>query len=263
MLSDLLTAHIPRLRYNRIIWIMFLLIIGLILISAVSRKKNSFANTTEVEIIPLKSGEKMLSDRDVRQNLLLAFGNTLEGTELADLEVERIERVLEEDPFVEDAEAYVGQHNTLHIRIKQREPIVRILDKNGGNYYLDKSGAKIPHSSLYTARVLVGTGNIAPYSTDFQSKKKNTLNELYQLTQVLLDDEVLSAFIQQIHVTNTGEFMLVPVVGDQKIVLGSLRNLDDKLRRLKVFYTEGMPYAGWRTYRTINLKFNGQVVCQK
>ncbi len=263
MLSDLLTTRLPRMRYDRIIWILFLLITALILLSAVSRKKNSFANTTEVNIIPLESGDKLLSERDVRQRLLLAFGNTLEGTELADLEVERIERVLEEDPFVEDAEAFVGQSNTLHVRIRQREPVLRVLDNSGGNYYLDNSGAKIPVSNLYTARVMVATGNIAPYTPDFQQKKRNSLKDLFYLNRVIAEDPVLSKFIQQIHINNAGDFMLVPLVGDQKIVLGSIRNLDDKLKRLKIFYKEGMPYAGWRAYNTINLKYNGQVVCRK
>lgn len=255
--------RLPRLNYARISWMLFLLITALILLSAVTRKKNSFASTTEVEIVPLKSGEKMLSDRDVRQNLLMAFGNTLEGTELAGLEVERIERVLESDPFVEDAEVFVGQSNTLHVRLRQREPIVRILDNNGGNYYLDNSGAKIPVSPLYAARVLVATGNIAPHTADFQDKKRNTLKDVFALTKLLNSDPVWASFIQQIHVNNANEYILVPLVGDQKIVLGSLKNIEDKLNRLKVFYQEGMPYAGWRTYRTISLKYNGQVVGRK
>jgi len=253
----------PRVHYGRISWMLFLLITALILLSAVTRKKNSFANATSVEIMPLKSGERMLSDRDVRQKLLMAFGNTLEGTELAALEVERIERVLESDPFVKDAEVFVGQSNTLHVRIHQREPVLRVLDNNGGNYYLDNTGAKIPVSPLYAARVLVATGNIAPHTDDFQEKKRNTLKDVFALTQFLNNDPVWSKFIQQIHVNNANEFILVPLIGDQKIILGSIKNMEEKLNRLKIFYQEGMPYVGWRTYKTISLKYNGQVVCRK
>lgn len=263
MYSDLLTFNFPRLRYDRMIWIVFLLITALILVSAVSRKKNSFADNTSVEVVPLESGEKLLSDRDVRQNLLRAFGNTLEGTELASLEVERMERVLEEDPFVLDAETYVGQSNTLHVRIRQREPVLRILDNRGGNYYLDKDAAKMPVSRNYTARVIVATGNIAPYTADFQKKKRNSLKDVFHLTNYLMADPVWSTFIQQIHVNNAGEYILVPLVGDQKIILGSIRNLEDKLNRLKIFYQEGMPYSGWRAYKSLNLKFNGQVVAKR
>lgn len=263
MLSNLLTFNFPRLRYDRTIWVLFLLITALILVSAVSRKKRSFADNTSVEIIPLESGEKLLTDREVRQTLLHAFGNTLEGTELASLEVERMERVLEEDPFVLDAEAYVGQSNTLHVRIRQREPVLRILDNRGGNYYLDKDAAKVPVSRNYTARVLVATGNIAPYSADFQQKKRNSLKDVFYLANYLMADPVWSTFFQQIHVNNAGEYILVPLVGDQKVILGSTKNLEDKLNRLKVFYKEGMPYAGWRAYESINLKYSGQVVCKR
>ena len=263
MLSDLLNMRLPNVRYERISWIVFLLITALILLSAVTRKKNSFASETDVEIVPLESGRAMLGDRDVRQNLLQAFGNTLEGTELADLEVDRMERVLETDPFVEDAEVFVGQSNALHVKIRQREPILRVLDNNGGNYFLDNDGAKIPTSSLYTPRVMVATGNIAPYTADFQEKKRNTLKDLFALTKFLMDDPVWSTFIQQIHVNNANEFVLVPLVGDQKIVLGSIKNLENKLNRLKIFYQEVMPYSGWNTYNSISLKYNGQVVCKK
>ncbi len=217
----------------------------------------------EVEVTALASGDKLISERDVRQALLRSFGNTLEGTELALLEVERMERVLEEDPFILDAEIYVDQKNVLHVTIIQREPLVRILDNNGGNYYLDKNGVKMPASKNFAARVLVATGNLAPYTPEFRRKKKSTLKDLFNLTNTLMEDEFLANFIQQVHVNNAGDFILVPLIGDQKIVLGSTRKLEDKLRRLKIFYQEGMPYEGWRKYETINLKYNGQVVCKK
>ncbi|MEY3194854.1 MAG: hypothetical protein RIQ78_951 [Bacteroidota bacterium] len=254
---------IPRLRYDRILWVVFLLLIGFLLFSAIGRKKNSFADGVEVEVLSLESGEKLISERDVRQALLRSFGNTLEGTELEALEVERMERVLEEDPFVLDAETYIDQHNVFHVKIEQREPILRILDNNGGNYYLDNKGLKMPSSNNFAARVLVATGNIAPYTLDFRTKKSNTLKSLFSLSETLLADDFLASFIQQIHVTNSGEFILVPLIGDQKILLGSTRKLEDKLRRLKIFYQQGMPYTGWRVYKTIGLKYNGQVVCQK
>lgn len=253
----------PRLRYDRLLWVGFLLLVGLLLFSAIGRKKNSFAEGVEVEVLPLESGDKLISERDVRQALLRSFGNTLEGTELAGLEVERMERVLEEDPFVLDAETYIDQRNVFHVKIQQREPVLRILDNNGGNYYLDKNGVKMPPSKNFAARVMVATGNIAPYTQDFRKKKRTTLKDLFALTETLMADDFLNSFIQQIHVNNNGEFILVPLIGDQKIVLGSVRKLEDKLNRLKIFYHQGMPYTGWRIYESINLKFNGQVVCKK
>ncbi len=255
--------QLPRLRYGRLAWLMFLFIVVMIWLIARNRKANTFAEGVQVTVEPLPSGDKLISERDVRQALLVSFGNTLEGTELANLEVERMERVLEEDPFVKNADAYIDQNNQLHVRIEQREPVLRILDNNGGNYYLDAAGKKMPPSKNFAARVLVATGNVAPYTPEFREKRKSTLKDLFALTQTLLADDFFGSFIQQVHINNAGEFILVPLVGDQKIVLGSARRLEDKLRRLKIFYQQGMPYEGWRKYETINLKYSGQVVCKR
>jgi cell division protein FtsQ len=261
--TNMFNLRLPNLRYGRLYWVLFVGITLLILYSAVMHKKSSFAETTIVDVIPLEGGNKLISESDVRQALLRGFGNTLEGTELGRLDVERMERVLEEDPFVEKAETYVDQRNNLHVRIRQRAPLLRILDNNGGNYYLDKNGVKMPPSKNFTARVIVGTGNIAPYVQEFKQKKRNTLKDIYTLTNVINNDAFLSNFIQQIHVNNAGEFILVPLIGDQKILIGSVKRLDDKIKRLKTFYKEGMPYTGWREYATINVKYAGQVVCKR
>lgn len=252
-----------RLRYDRMIWVLFLLITVGILLSSVTRKKNSFADGVEVRVVPLEGGEKLISEYDVRQGLISAFGNTLEGTELRYLDVERMEKVLEEDPFVRDAETYVDQHNILHMEVEQREPLLRVLDSKGGNYYLDPEGKKMPPSKNFAARVLVATGNIAAYSPTFREKKRSSLNDVFQVAQILAEDEFFSVFVQQIHVGSDGQIILVPLVGDQKIILGDSKKIEEKLKRLRIFYREGMPYAGWQTYQSINLSFADQVVCKK
>lgn len=255
--------QLPRIRYDRLAWLIFLFIIGMIWYVARNRKANTFAEGLQVNVVALPSGDKLISERDVRQALLAAFGSDLENSELANLQVERMERVLEGDPFVKNADVYIDQNNQLHIKIDQREPVVRVLDNNGNNYYLDAAGKKMPPSKNFAARVIVATGNVSPYTPEFREKRKSTLKDLFHITQTLLTDEFLKSFIQQIHVNNRGEFILVPLVGDQKIELGSARKLEDKLNRLKIFYQQGMPYEGWRKYERIYLNYSGQVVCKR
>jgi cell division protein FtsQ len=259
----MLNLRLPNLRYDRIYWVLFLVIITVILIGAIARKRKSYPTSTEVNVVALANGEKLISEGDVRQALLRAFGNDLENTEIAELDVERMERVMEEDPFVEDAEIYVDQNNILHVEIRQRAPMLRVLDQNGGNYYIDEKGVKMPPSPNFTARVLVATGNVAPYTPEFMQKKRNTLKDLVTITKTILKDDFLADYIQQIHINNAGEFILVPLVGDQKIILGNARRLDNKFQRLKTFYKKAMPYVGWKQYESINLKYSGQVVCKR
>jgi cell division protein FtsQ len=257
--------RLPHLRYDRILWVAFLLVVSLVLYVAIGRKKNMTPADRVIEITPLGSGDLLINRSDVENTLTRTLGSDMENIELAKLSVERIERVLEQNPFVLDAETYIDQNNVLHIKITQREPIVRVLDNTGGNYYMDKNGQRIPPSKNIAARVMVATGNVTPYTPDFleQGKRPTTLKDLFTLTQLLLADEFLASFIQQIHVSDKSEFFLVPLVGDQKIELGKGQKLEDKLNRLKIFYQQGMPYAGWRKYETINLKYSGQVVCRK
>ena len=253
----------PNMNYRRIAWVGFLLVVAAIFVVSRTKRKNSLAQGVEVEVVPLEDGNKLISERDVRQAILQSFGSDLEGTYLRDLEVERMETTLEEDPFVEDADAYMDQNSVLHLKIQQREPVLRVLDNNGGNYYLDQAGKKMPPSKIFAARVLIATGNVAPYTADFMAKRRHSLKDVFKVVQAIREDEFLNGFIQQIHVNNAGELVLVPLIGDQKILLGNSRKLEDKLERLKTFYKQAMPYTGWRMYETINLKYNGQVVCKK
>ena len=252
---------LPKIRYDQIIWLLFLLIVVLGLFMAVQHKKE--IEETIITVTPLEGGDKLISEEDIESAILRTFDSNLTRYRLDEIDVTRVETLLEDDPFVKNAEVYVDQHNKLRIKVEQREPVLRVLDNNGNNYYLDENGVKMPPSKNFAARALVATGNISPYQTDFITRKKSsTLKDLFKLAQALKSDEFLNGFIQQIHVTKGGEFIMAPLIGDQQIILGSVRKLDDKFRRLKIFYREGMPGTGWRKYRSINLKFNDQIVCK-
>ena len=56
---------------------------------------------------------------------------------------------------------------------------------------------------------------------------------------------------------------LVPRVGEHTILLGRPTNVEDKLGRMKEFYTEGLNKVGWNKYSQISLKYNNQIICKK
>lgn len=234
-----------------------------IVISAVENRDASRITGLSIEIQPLETGNWLIQPADVMLTLDRSFGFQLEGAPLKAVNIGRMERVLEEDPFILNADVYVDASNGIHIELNQRQPILRIIDNNEGNYYLDGAGHSMPQSKHFTARVLVATGNIPPHTPDFLVRKKHPLKDLYELAKILLEDPFYNALVEQIYVSNVGEYILIPKVGQQKIILGPFEDLDDKLERLKIFYKQGVPYEGWRKYKTINLKFKDQVVCKK
>ena len=89
------------------------------------------------------------------------------------------------------------------------------------------------------------------------------LTNLYRLAMYITHDKFLKAQIDQIYVNESGEFELVPRVGNQLIILGSADDLEAKFKKLFAFYKYGLNKIGWNKYNTINLKYKNQVLCSK
>lgn len=248
---------------KRLGWVVFFFMIAILVVSAIEKKKSSHARDISIEIAPLQDGNSLISKGDIMLSLKRSFGYELTGIPLGAVDVERVERVLEEEPFILDAEVFVDASNLINIGVVQREPILRVIDNNGLDYYLDDKGIKLPLSRHFTARVIVATGDIPPHSPDFRERKKHPLKDVFDLTNLILKDEFFKSLIEQIHLGSKGEFTLIPKVGRQKVLFGTFDNHEDKLWRLKKFYQQIMPYEGWRKYKSIDLRYKQQVVTKK
>ncbi len=247
---------------TRIFWAVLALGLGMVVVSAVEEKKEADAPEVAIRIAPLSDGTSLLKEADVLMEISRSFGYNLDGVPIGKVDIERVERILEDAPFILDAEVYVDARNKIHIEVVQRHPILRIIDRDGKEYYLDKEGLKVPLSKHYSARVLVASGNIAPFTPEYKSKK-HILNDLFALAELIRGDAFLNAQTEQIYVDGSKELSIIPKVGNHRILLGKYVDMADKLKRLKIFYKEGMPYEGWNKYTSIDLRYKEQVVCKK
>ena len=75
------------------------------------------------------------------------------------------------------------------------------------------------------------------------------------------NDEFWDALIEQIVVMKDNEVVLIPKVGNFRIVVGALEGVEKKMENLRLFLQEGIGLKGWNVYKEINLKFENQVVC--
>lgn len=249
---------------TQLLWAAGGILLTMMIISAVSQKRESVTNSIIINVETLPDSSKLITEKDILTTLTRSLGRNPEGTPIEQLDLKRMEeRILEKDPFISDADVYVDARSRLHIDIKQREPFLRIIDANGRNYYLDKDGKYMPTSINFTARVPVATGYIPSYTPEYRTKKNGTLKHLFSFVEKIHKDEFMSTLTEQIFVTKKREFIIIPKIGKQKLLMGKNRDVEEKFERLKVFYTEGMPYEGWQKYSTINLKYEGQVVCKK
>lgn len=253
---------ITRQQLKAMGWMATLLIGAMIVLSAVNHRKSSAVKGVEVAIKPLPNGDLLMQPVDVTELIHKAFGYEFQSRSVRNVEIDRLEKVLEKDPLVQDAEVYLDARDFVRVSVTQREPVIRIIDKDGWNYYLDKNGKRMPLSKHFTARVVVATGSIPAYVPDFLQREKHILRQLFLLSQDLRNDAFLSAMIGQVFVSSNGDFILAPLIGDQKIVFGKYEDAKEKIQNLKIFYREAMPYEGWRKYRSIDVRYRGQVICK-
>ncbi len=210
--------------------------------------------------IELRESEMIQISRKEIARLVYAADKQLIGKELTQINAERIEREVEKHKAIEKAEVFKvittdssSYNGILGVRIKHREPVVRVMSVNE-KYYLDESGEKIPVSSSYTANVLVATG-------DFSEEFART--ELLPFVLYLNANPFWRAQIEQVHIDPNGGIILSPLVGDQLIDLGSLKDYPEKLRNLKAFYEQVLTHNNWNKYETISLKYKNQVIAKK
>jgi cell division protein FtsQ len=74
------------------------------------------------------------------------------------------------------------------------------------------------------------------------------------------NDPFLMAMIDQVDITASNKFELIPKLGDQVILFGDATNIDKKFNKLKLFYKNVISVKGWKKYSKINLQFDNQIV---
>lgn len=216
----------------------------------------------KVEII--LPGNQYFIEREEVDQLLNDNNGLLVGRRLANINIQKLEDRLIANPFVEYAKVYMDMDGVLHADIKQRQPVLRVLNYTGQDFYIDKNGLKIPLSDHFTARVLVANGAILEsFNNKIDTLQTKIAKDLFAVASYIEQDKLWSEQIVQIYINNENDMELVPRVGTQKIIFGNANDLESKFKNLMVFYKKAIPLVGWEAYSTINLKFKGQIVCVK
>jgi cell division protein FtsQ len=235
---------------------------GLILLMSFIEVKKASQKCKDLKVI--LPGRNNFIERNEVDRILMEAGGALIGRDLREINIHKLENSLKNNPFIEFAKVYADMDGIIHVEIRQRQPILRLINRANVQFYIDENGLKMPLSENFTANVLVANGLI---DEDF-SGKVDTLNtklakDLFRMAQFIKTDTLWDNQIEQLFVDVKGDIEMVPRVGDHKIILGDADSLQSKFKNLLIFYKKAMPKVGWDTYKTINLKFANQVVCGK
>lgn len=269
---------ISKINFRKVlsVFVWTVIITGLVAaLGFVNKKEESIPGKKILVNIDYSNGELFLDREDILQ-FLKSRNDTLNGKLLKQVDVNRIEKALRTHPAIDMADVSLTIDGNMLINIKQREPVLRIYLPTGESFYLDKRGKFMPLSENYSSRVIVANGNITqPFSSlqSFQYEKvkiskslteAHILDDLFEVTQTIIGDSLMSALTDQIIINEKNEFEIIPSIGDLTIIIGENKNLETKFQKLKIFFREGMTHVnGWNHYSSINLKYDGQVICTK
>ncbi len=228
-----------------------LLIAGIVFLYAFAQHKNQQHNIKEIEVEFVENQHTFLSVEMVNKLLIQSETNLLNKQKTL-INLHQVEQEVRKNKMIENAELFITPSGKLKASITQRVPVAR-LNNGIKAYYLDRQGVAMPLSANYSTRVPLVTGVI----------NREMENEVFFLIQKLDQNEFYKKQIIGIHRKINGDYLLNTRIGRHKVLLGNLDNVDNKLKKLQVFYKKEWESDNLKKYKLINLKFNHQVVCSK
>jgi cell division protein FtsQ len=206
-------------------------------------------------------GNQYFIDKEEVENILQFSSHTLLGLKMDGINTHDLENKLKANPFVEYAKVYADMDGIVTIEISQRQPILRIMNQFDQDFYVDKTGMKLPLSPNFTAQVLVANGFIdEPFGGKVDTLHTALARDIFKTIDFIRKDSLWDAQVAQLYVTDKHEIELIPRVGNQRILLGNADSLEVRFNNLKAFYKQALPQMGWDAYKLINIKYTNQVI---
>jgi cell division protein FtsQ len=244
-------------------WVVIAGGMSVLLIAAIGNQKR---NTCKDYSIVIKGGESkdyFLNKSDVASLLKAATGGDIKGQPKASFNLQQMESLLESNVWIRDAQLYFDNKDVLHIAVTERKPVARIFTNSGKSFYIDEEEQGIPLSANMSVKLPVFTG--VPDKKDRAKKDSLLMHDIKLVAQFINAHPFWSLQVTQVDLVSYGtggqlEFELVPLIGNHVIKLGTAGDLERKFARLYTFYKQVLAKTGFDKYKTIDVRFAGQVV---
>lgn len=243
------------------LWITLAVLLSALIYSSMTTRGDGQVTAVVYDINHLSDGNDLVTVEELRARLINAYKSDLVGTKIDGLEIDHIESLLDQEPFIVKSHAYVDRDNQLHIELQQRAPMFRIMDQYGNNYYLDEDGVRLPLSNNFSARVPVVTGDVPEYTA--WDSTDHVLKQVHALILASRADVFLNAWLESIHIDGNQELVLHGNIGSFAVEFGQGVDIERKMNNLKKFLKVGGKRLAWHSIEAISVKYKGQVVTRQ
>lgn len=238
--------------------------VGMYFLESFSLRERAGLSCTELKVF-FNDSLEFVSEQDIRDCISSKYGPFL-GKQLDSIALGRIESILEAQSAIRKCEAWVTEDGALNVSVTQRAPALRFMNGESG-FYVDDRGFIFPLHPRYTADVPVVEGSIPINVADGYKGEAPTaegqrwIMEMIDLTGFINASQRWSNAFREVRVAGNGDIILYPVEGEEIFIFGPPHCIPDKFERVSKYYTHILPAKGNR-YGTINIKYNGQIICR-
>jgi cell division protein FtsQ len=214
-----------------------------------TKQRNDARKLTKINIEFLDQNAPFIT-RTAVNKMLIQNQDSVTSLSKETLVLKDMESRLLKNEMIRTANVFVTVEGELGAKIEQRNPIARIAASP--DFYIDEDGLKMPLSSVYTARVLLVTGN----TVRIQS-------ELTYLILKIREDNFMNKSVVGIDVANDGMMLIRIRKHTFKVLFGDTEAIDLKFQNYKAFYQKAKKDNSLEEYKTVDLRFGSQVVATK
>jgi cell division protein FtsQ len=227
-----------------------------LLIAAIGKQKRDQCKDYSIKIKGVQNNF-FVDQKDIAKLLKVAAKGEVKGQKKSALNLQQMEKLIEGNVWIKDAELYFDNQEVLHVSITEREPIARVFTVTGKSYYIDREEKRMPLSDKMSAKVPVFTG----FPEKVLGKRDSILlHSVKDVAAFILNDPFWTSQVAQIDINSERDFEMIPVVGNHTVILGDGENIEKKFHRLFVFYKDVLSKTGFDKYKAINVQYAGQVI---
>lgn len=228
----------------------FLLLVLTGFLFSFSNKRNQERKLVDV-LVMFTNPEQLFIPMETIQSLLTNDSDSLDFY-IGDVKIKELEGRVLAHPMVAEAEVYMSVNGVLGAQVTQRTPVGRCLNRDGVEY-IDELGEFMPLSTNSSARV--------PLVYGVQDSLSRT--EVMPLLLAIREDDFMRQSVVTITRNKVDDFRLKVRQNKLDIALGEAEDLENKFRKLKGFIKYTKDNNTIEDYKTIDLKYNNQVVATK
>ena len=240
-------------------------LIGILLFFSIGfvEKKQDDRICNQIEIdIKNQLNNYFINEKDILSLVTEGGEKSIVGTSIDDINLKHIERKVINHQFVKHAEVFKDLKGNLIINVTQKQPIARLIRRAGPDGYISQDGDIMPLSDRYTARVVLVRGAYVDKLIEEGLTKKNEGLEFFKLLQFINENTFWKAQISEIGIDKQMNLTLYPQVGKQEVIFGKPVEIEEKFKKLNIFFREILPHKGWNHYEFVNVKFKDQIICE-